>query len=662
MKYLILTLVFYCSSSIYCQDDFAMSYGKLYPYEYLIESKLTDLDSFSNASQIETIQKSVVRMNNSFSGVFVSSDGLLITVNHAIRTGYFEEDILRNGFRTNNKSNEIKVKNFEIQQLLNYSNVTDDYNQLINKYGDKKIAIDQIKYSFRQKKGWSLLKLEIKEVFNSNQVILYGYKIYNDIRLVFLPPADYSSGVIDRNEIMDFLFFRIYENNSPINSSSFHLEIDLQGNNLNQKSYIVGYPQKTTRHKTANELLFIKDYQVETKLEKARVGLTRRGGENDAFKIKFETEDVRTRNEIAVLKRQIEEYENHISGMKQGEVIGFLNRRKHFINAHSEASKNLFSELAQYLEELETIEPLIQKFSGSRGIWLYTFLERLNEYRESIGIIKDAAILKGMLQHAYSAAPNLKSLHEQSAFKKAIIDLKDNRIFTSSHTTLLQNFDSEDEFVDSSFTTTEFINFESAMKLLNDHDRMKNLNDPMLRIAEQIIPLVEKHSLSRILLYEKIDSVNNLITKEVLKIADNKLLSPDANGSLRISPGKIMNYNEKGIDEMRPTTLEEIMSKQDTSSIDGETYVNFIENHGNKICFIASDTDGTKGSSGSPLLNDSGKIMGLVIKSGSNTIYPKDFIFDSKARAVSIHIQMIYLILKDLFQENKICQEMIKNK
>jgi len=658
MKYLLSILILSLSSPIYSQDDFTKSYGTLYPYEYLTESKLVAFDSIQSLKQIEAIQKSVVRINNSFTGSFVSSEGLLLTVNHAIQDQHFDKNILRGGFYSYSRTDELKTNNLEIFQLHNATDITDNFDSLIAKYGDRKIAVDQIKHAYRQKKDWSELRLEIKDIFNSNQVVLHGYKVYDDIRLVFLPPADNRDGV-SRKDFMDFAFFRVYENNIPINSTDFHLKTDLQGNDLNQNVYIVGYPQKTSRYRSLDELQFIKDHQEETKLEKKKTGLIRKTEEQQAFSHHPDSHEYHFQNEIKILEKEIEEHQGFISGLENSETIELLNRRQDFINTNSETSSYLFTELAAYLDELETIEPVVQRFSNSRGIWFYTFLERLNDYRMSIGLIDDPAILKGKLQHAYSAAPNLGSTHEQESFKKALIDLRDNELFATNYIELLEKYNSEDEFIEASFNNTAFISFKTAMKLLNDHERVERLDDPMLKIAEQIIPLVEEHSFTRKILYEKIDSVNHLITKEVLRISENKILSPDANGTLRISPGKIKNYNEKGIDLMKPSTLQEIMSNEDVPSIADSAFVNFIENHGNKISFIASDADGTKGSSGAPLINDFGNIMGLVIKSGSNSHFPKDYVFDSKARAVSIHIQVVYLIMRDLFKENEICEEMI---
>ncbi len=172
--------------------------GKMWTFENPPLDYFENEYSFKPSEKLlEKFQKSALRFGGGCSASFVSEDGLIMTNHHCVRgnlpsmqTG--DENILRDGFYAKSLEEERIVPNLKVEQLIIVKDVTDEIQSAMDE-----VKTDAEKIEIRDKKIDELKKInsdehpeftfKITSLYNGGKYSLYGYKIYDDIRLVFVP-------------------------------------------------------------------------------------------------------------------------------------------------------------------------------------------------------------------------------------------------------------------------------------------------------------------------------------------------------------------------------------------------------------------------------------------------------------------------------------------
>ena len=124
---------------------------------------------------------------------------------------------------------------------------------------------------------------------------------------------------------------------------------------------------------------------------------------------------------------------------------------------------------------------------------------------------------------------------------------------------------------------------------------------------------------------DRVENANRLFMAGLMEMNPEKSLYPDANFTLRLTYGKVGDYEPRdGVIYKYYTTLKGVMEKEDPNNFefivpeklkelynnadfgryaaaDGKLYVNYI-----------NDLDITGGNSGSPVINGKGELVGLA--------------------------------------------------
>jgi Peptidase S46 len=119
-------------------------------------------------------------------------------------------------------------------------------------------------------------KLECQSVrlYQGGQYFLYRYKRYTDVRLVFAPEQDIAAFGGDPDNFqfprwsLDFSILRAYENNEPAKTPDF-LTINFAGPSVNQLVFVSGDPGSTARLQTRAQLEFDRDVSLPIALMRA---------------------------------------------------------------------------------------------------------------------------------------------------------------------------------------------------------------------------------------------------------------------------------------------------------------------------------------------------------------------------------------------------------
>ena len=219
---------------------------------------------------------------NGCTGSFVSSDGLIITNHHCAfdaiqKASTPTNDLLANGFIAKTKQDEVRAVGFTVRITESYTDVSDQVLSVVSEgmtFLDRTKAIDKRRKELEQaaeaeNKG---LRAEVAEMFTGKSYVLFLYTYLKDVRLVFAPPISIGAfgGEEDNWEwprhTGDFSFMRAYT--APDGSAAeyspdnipFHpkrpIQVSSVGANEEDFVFILGYPGRTVRQKTASFFRF----------------------------------------------------------------------------------------------------------------------------------------------------------------------------------------------------------------------------------------------------------------------------------------------------------------------------------------------------------------------------------------------------------------------
>ncbi len=249
--------------------------GKMWTFEDYPNNYIKSTYGFDAGEDwLKKVRLSALRFGGGCSASFVSEDGLIMTNHHCV-DGFLEkmnkegENIPKNGFFAPTLAEERKAPTF-VEQLVLIEDVTAPVMEAFNsgKTDAEKIekrtnAIKELEAKYNKETG---LTCKITPLYNGSKFSLYGYKIYNDIRLVYsnervvgLYGGDPDNFTYPRYDA-DFAFLRAYdENGKPMKTENF-FKFSKNGANENELLFVVGNPGSTQRLKTVAQLEFFRDF------------------------------------------------------------------------------------------------------------------------------------------------------------------------------------------------------------------------------------------------------------------------------------------------------------------------------------------------------------------------------------------------------------------
>ena len=211
-------------------------------------------------------------------GEMISKEGLMLTNHHC---GYssiqynssVEHDYLTDGFWAKSKDEELKAPAIVASFLVRMEDVTAKI-LLATKDASETEKEAKLKEAIKAltteaTKG-TIYEADIKDVFGTNQYLMFVYERYRDVRLVGAPPESVGKFGGDTDNWMwprhtgDFSMFRVYmskdgkpaayaKDNVPYQPKR-HLSISLKGYKEGDFAMVMGYPGRTNRYAFSREL------------------------------------------------------------------------------------------------------------------------------------------------------------------------------------------------------------------------------------------------------------------------------------------------------------------------------------------------------------------------------------------------------------------------
>ncbi|MBV9946038.1 MAG: S46 family peptidase [Myxococcales bacterium] len=222
---------------------------------------------------LDHVRLASVRFNVGGSGSFVSPHGLVLTNHHVAgdciaKVASAGHDYLATGYLAGTDGPEIACPDLELDQLVGIEDVTArvaeagapsmsdaDANRAI------KAAMSRIEKACHDETG---LRCDVVTFYGGAVYELYRYHRYTDVRLVFAPEADIAFFGGDPDNFtfprydLDLAIFRVYEGGRPVAPKNW-LRWKASGPAEGDVVFTSGHPGRTSRDATVAELEVLRD-------------------------------------------------------------------------------------------------------------------------------------------------------------------------------------------------------------------------------------------------------------------------------------------------------------------------------------------------------------------------------------------------------------------
>lgn len=239
---------------------------------------------------LSQLESATVRLTSGCSGAVVSPRGLVLTNQHCLlncaqSVSAPGADLLREGFLAVRYSEERICPGVQAEILDGIDDITAQvFAASAKKTGDDFVAARQSAFAQAERKACGddkRLRCQVVSFFGGGQFKLYRYRVFRDVRLVFLPEfsVGFFGGDPDNYSFpryaLDGAFLRLYDSGGPAETPAF-LPWSTSPPKAGQPVLVAGSPGATDRSLTLSQLATQRDVVIPATLaehEKLREAL-----------------------------------------------------------------------------------------------------------------------------------------------------------------------------------------------------------------------------------------------------------------------------------------------------------------------------------------------------------------------------------------------------
>lgn len=641
-----------------------------------------------SAKWLENLRLSSVRIGAS--GAFVSPDGLVLTNHHVAVSGLqsisrADKDYVADGFLAKSRADEIQLPGMELSVLVSTQDVTNRIDRSVKRgmtpeesVKARNAAIAEIERTSQQRTG---LQGSVVRLYGGAVYQLYQYKRYSDVRLVFAPEVAiaFFGGDPDNFEYprydLDVAILRAYEDGKPARTPHY-LKLSPAGVAEGGLVIVSGHPGSTDRLLPVAILKGMRDETLPLRIE----SLHRQEQTLLEYSNRGEEARRQAHEEIFSIQNSIKALTPRMSALKQTDLIDRKQHEEDLFRSHLRERPDLrhFDAAFRAIEEAETRRSAIYleevmlengRAFNSSLFWYARQLVRLAAEDEK----PDSQRLPG-----YTQARRKSLEHDLFADQPVYPELEIATLASS-----LQFFQESlgadrpivRHVIQGSSPADRAGELVKGSKLASPDERRRiraggsamiaASTDPMIILARSIDAQSRKVHIE----YEA--AVQEPQTQALTEINRARFALfgrdayPDATGTLRFSFGTVKGYEQDGSQISPWTTMGGAFEHetkhseawpfklpaswiQSKSQLDLQTPFNFV-----------STADITGGNSGSPVVNRTGELVGVIFDSNRQGVANNFAYTDVQARAVSVDSRAILETLRRIYHADVLLNELL---
>jgi Peptidase S46. len=647
-----------------------------------------------NDKGIPSLSNAIISFNGGCSGVITSPQGLLFTNFHCCSyeimqcLSKYQNKTEENGFYASSQSKEIHIPNLYVKILIGIKDVSDSIFNITKAKKDVSTeqSITQIIQN-RQTRN-STCEYIIKPSFSENKYILYTYQIFSDIRAVFIPPSHIARFGGDTTNWQwprysaDFALFRIYSNsqnepaayssdNIPYSPSVF-IPVTLSGFLENDLSLVMGYPGSGSPLEMSGFLsLMIKDsYPLRSLIYSKKINMIENIIKKDAV---FHNPNVSL---LQGLKNKKKMWDLLISESNAYSIVSQRQVQEQLI-LNKIKSDSIKKRIANFQNELNGNYNKMRLYSNAYDIY--------REGLSSIGILSIGRLVSSILKHLPQDSTTLNSSVTLQKIKSAyayfdkdidkcffiqIMDLYKNVVDSNFQTKSLSNHRTGiSQWADTIYSA---LTFSSLDGLINEikKDPLKMSKNPVVLLADEIEGTYANKVWPFLpMLSETTKALRARYLESLTKECPDVSFWPEGDGNIRLSFGRIRNYWNNGKWQGYKTIWSDFLSQPkeviDSTVIpnkgDSGLYSIYEKGNNPSMCFVTTSQT-SSGSSGSPILNRKGELIGLNFDRNQSGTVSDLFYNESTFRNIAVDIRYIMFIIRKYTKTDSLITELLQGK
>ena len=664
--------------------------GKMWTFEYPPIDYFEEEYGFdADEDWFEHVRMAALRFATYCSASFVSEDGLVMTNHHCARQNVTKvtqegEDLHENGFISYTLEDERLVPGLFVDQLVYFQDVTDEIYDAMEEGNteDEKLAIktrmiEEIETRVAEE---TELEVSITPLYEGGRYSLYGYKRYNDVRLVFAPEAQLGSFGGDPDNFtyprysLDFSFFRVYDDNGePLKTDHYYKWSD-NGAEVNEPVFVVGNPGSTNRLKTVAQLEYYRDISYPRTLELIK-------GLIETYESLLESDperELELKDRLLSFLNSQKAYTGMLKGLRDPILMqrkrDFENNFKSAVQSDEELNEmygDLWLKIEEIRSELSKISNKrfalrMSRFTTPRYFFIAEELINIAEElkkpeneRDELYVGEELELsIESMMPEDFDYEMNKKLL------KQKIKILSEN---LGEDNELLQKMTggrTGDEAVDYILSNSSLTNADDIKELVAEGpDAILSGNDPFIYFVLTTKETSEDLNAKVNELTDLEDTYNEKIGRALFEVYGTSI-PPDATFTLRISDGVVKSFPYNGTIAPAYTTFYGMYDRYYSFNKEfpwslPERWENPSEDFdlSTKFNFITTN-DLTGGSSGSAIINKDAEVVGISFD-GNIQGLPGNFIFRTEEnRAVGVHSSGMMEVLEKIYNLNRISEEL----
>jgi hypothetical protein len=671
--------------------------GKMWTFDFPPLDYFEKTYGFRPTQQwLDDVRMSALRFANYCSASFVSADGLVMTNHHCARESGTSvqrdgEDLNKSGFLASTLADERKVAGLYVDQLVKIEEITQRVQKSVakGKTDEEKVQMrnqefEAIKKEYAAKGDWKGLELQTISFYWGGKFSLYGFKRYNDVRLVAMPElalgffgGDYDNFTYPRY-CLDFSFFRVYgEDGKPLKTPNY-FKFNPDGPKEGENVFVIGNPGSTNRQATTSILEYFRDRPWPTAIKRfsARSQILQKFNErekNDSIG-----------NEIFGFENSLKAIGGMLEGIKDPYIMARRMAFEKEFKSEVAANGKIKSQLRLWDDIASTQNEIKQNYydatllapSGLNSdaydlatvLHLYAAIEKSDPKRadQMKQFITDYKKPYSMELEQRFLAQHVREVFEFLGPADPYVRMLKDVGSKAPKREYPQNMNADEaENIASALLSGTKIYDKSFLEelLLKGGNAITASADPMLVLGRSSSKKYEAAAAKNRQLGARLTALRSNLALLLFEVYGTAI-PPDATFSLRIADGIVKGYQYNGTYAPYKTTFFGLYDR----------YYSFNKNYpwdlpekwrnpptellDEPMNFISTN-DIIGGNSGSPMINQKKEVVGLIFDGNMESL-PGNYIFMPESnRTVSVHAGGIIAAMKYIYKSERIVNELV---
>lgn len=617
----------------------------------------------------------VISLGGSCTASFVSPDGLLVT-NHHCAFGTIQHhstpqrDLITNGFLARTRAEELPgAPGTKVWVTTKIEDVTERMKVDAKTDAERARLLDRREKELIAECETAGVRCSVASFFEGAQYLRTTRMELTDVRLVYAPSEQIGDfgGEIDNFEwprhTGDFAFFRAYGGVKPYKPAHW-LKIATGGVSDGDPVMVLGYPGRTFRYKTADEVRNYQEFHYPTSIRyySEVLKLLEEAGKSDR------DAQIKNSSRMESFTNALKNYQSVSAGFTKDKILEQRVAREERMNNVMRSHDTTLADIAALnAEKLRTRErDLLLDWLSARGsqmlVQAYNIARAATE-RPKKDIERSAKYQErdwpGLLQSSARAQRTLEPRSDRAIFRFFLGESAklpaDQRIKPIDDA--IAAVGGVDQLLDKLYGSTRVASQDERAKMLNESvAQLRARGDAMIDFALALLPVLDARDERELAWSGAMVRLRPRYFELLRHLSGNAPVYPDANSTLRITFGRVAGYRPKDATWFAPqTTLSGVLEKEKgeepfaspkallAAANDPDSMVGYQDPELKDVPVnFLSTCDTTGGNSGSPTLNANGELVGLLFDGNYESI-DADFLFH-EADTRSIHVDIKYVL------------------